>query len=72
MDIIYEGFGFMLSFGDLAWVPFLYSLQGRYILEHPLSMPWYCLVGISLLNGRFICYVVSHKLINPSKVGGYC
>ena len=51
MDIIYEGFGFMLSFGDLAWVPFLYTLQGRFLLEHPETMCWYCLAGLSLLNG---------------------
>lgn len=56
MDIIYEGFGFMLSFGDLAWVPFLYCLQGRYLLEHPNPMPWYCLASIALLN--FIGYYI--------------
>ena len=27
MDITTDGFGFMLSFGDLCWVPFTYSLQ---------------------------------------------
>ena len=27
MDITTDGFGFMLSFGDLAWVPFTYSVQ---------------------------------------------
>lgn len=27
MDITTDGFGFMLAFGDLAWVPFTYSLQ---------------------------------------------
>jgi protein-S-isoprenylcysteine O-methyltransferase Ste14 len=31
MDIITDGFGWMLSFGDLAWVPALYSLQARYL-----------------------------------------
>jgi Ergosterol biosynthesis ERG4/ERG24 family len=31
MDIIQDGFGFMLVFGDLAWVPCLYSLQSRYL-----------------------------------------
>ncbi len=29
MDITTDGFGFMLAFGDLAWVPFTYSLQVR-------------------------------------------
>jgi Ergosterol biosynthesis ERG4/ERG24 family len=31
MDITTDGFGFMLSIGDLAWVPFVYSLQARYL-----------------------------------------
>lgn len=32
MDITTDGFGFMLAFGDLAWVPFTYSLQARYLV----------------------------------------
>lgn len=56
MDIIYEGFGFMLSFGDLAWVPFLYCLQGRYLLENPRPIPYYCLFGIVFLN--FVGYFI--------------
>ena len=27
MDITTDGFGYMLAFGDLAWVPFIYSFQ---------------------------------------------
>ena len=34
MDITTDGFGFMLAFGDLAWVPFTYSLQARYLADH--------------------------------------
>ena len=36
MDVTTDGFGFMLAFGDLVWVPFTYSLQARYILERPI------------------------------------
>jgi delta14-sterol reductase len=32
MDIISDGFGFMLAVGDLLWVPFVYSLQARYLV----------------------------------------
>ncbi|GJE91755.1 ERG4/ERG24 ergosterol biosynthesis protein [Phanerochaete sordida] len=32
MDITTDGFGFMLAIGDLAWVPFVYSLQARYLV----------------------------------------
>lgn len=35
MDIRTEGFGWMLTYGDLAWVPFAYSLQARYLVDHP-------------------------------------
>jgi Delta14-sterol reductase len=34
MDITSDGFGFMLAFGDLAWVPFTYSLQAKYLVDH--------------------------------------
>lgn len=35
MDITTDGFGFMLAFGDLAWVPFVYCAQARYLADHP-------------------------------------
>jgi hypothetical protein len=33
MDIVMDGFGFMLAFGDLAWVPAMYSLQPRFLAD---------------------------------------
>ena len=50
MDIVHDGFGFMLAFGDLAWVPFTYSLQARYLVDHPTDLHWSAAVGIFLLN----------------------
>ena len=50
MDIVHDGFGFMLAFGDLAWVPFTYSLQARYLVDHPTHLTWYTAVGIVVLN----------------------
>ncbi|XP_065737715.1 delta(14)-sterol reductase TM7SF2 isoform X2 [Phocoena phocoena] len=61
MDIIHDGFGFMLAFGDLAWVPFTYSLQAQFLLYHPepLGLPLasvICLINdletISTATGR--------------------
>jgi len=37
MDITTDGFGFMLAFGDLAWVPGTYALQARYLAPRPLG-----------------------------------
>jgi len=35
MDITTDGFGLMLCFGDLAWLPFTYSLQAAYLSQSP-------------------------------------
>lgn len=40
MDIIHDGFGFMLAFGDLVWVPFIYSFQAFYLVTHPHEVSW--------------------------------
>ena len=50
MDVTTDGFGFMLAFGDLVWVPFTYSLQARYILEHPKALEGWFLVLILLIK----------------------
>jgi hypothetical protein len=50
MDIIQDGFGFMLAFGDLAWVPFMYSLQARFFGETGVSTTTAWALG-SLLAG---------------------
>jgi protein-S-isoprenylcysteine O-methyltransferase Ste14 len=50
MDIVHDGFGFMLAFGDLAWVPFTYSLQARYLVDYPTQLHWGAIVAIVVLN----------------------
>lgn len=56
MDIVTDGFGFMLAFGDLAWVPFVYSLQARYLSVHPVMLgPFYLvLIAAVQLTGYYI------------------
>ena len=50
MDITTDGFGFMLVFGDMSWVLFLYSLQARYLVDHDPNLSIYTLVIIPLIN----------------------
>ncbi|KAJ1303034.1 hypothetical protein OPQ81_011235 [Rhizoctonia solani] len=38
MDITTDGFGFMLSFGSIAWVPLTYSLQARYLAFNHIEL----------------------------------
>lgn len=52
MDITHDGFGFMLAFGDLAWVPFTYSLQAQFLLHHPQPLGLPMASVICLINGR--------------------
>ncbi|KAK9435902.1 delta(14)-sterol reductase [Metarhizium brunneum] len=51
MDITTDGFGMMLAFGDLVWVPFVYSMQTRYLSVHPLSLGPAGLAGTLSLIG---------------------
>ncbi|KAH7927577.1 ERG4/ERG24 ergosterol biosynthesis protein [Leucogyrophana mollusca] len=50
MDITTDGFGFMLAVGDLTWVPFVYSLQARYLVFKPMELGALCATGILALN----------------------
>mmetsp|Transcript_23092 Transcript_23092/g.66296 ORF Transcript_23092/g.66296 Transcript_23092/m.66296 type:complete len:160 (+) Transcript_23092:1-480(+) len=43
----------MLVFGDLAWVPFTYSLPAKYLVEHDPHLPTLtitCILGLYLLG----------------------
>ncbi|MCJ1432081.1 erg24, C-14 sterol reductase [Xylographa pallens] len=51
MDITTDGFGFMLAFGDLAWLPFIYSLQARYLAVYPVHLGVFGILGILAVQG---------------------
>ena len=46
MDITTDGFGFMLAFGDLVWLPFIYSLQARYLAVYPVNLGILGIAGV--------------------------
>ena len=50
LDITTEGFGYMLAFGDLTWVPFVFSLQTRFLFLHPQHSASFSLLIIVLAN----------------------
>ncbi|KAJ2005291.1 erg24, C-14 sterol reductase [Coemansia thaxteri] len=62
MDITTDGFGWMLSFGDLTWVPAMYSLQARYLAFHPVhhSTTTTALIAILAL-GSFLVFRLSNN-----------
>eukprot|EP01112_Ceratiomyxa_fruticulosa_P021891 TRINITY_DN785_c0_g1_i1.p1 TRINITY_DN785_c0_g1~~TRINITY_DN785_c0_g1_i1.p1 ORF type:complete len:465 (-),score=71.62 TRINITY_DN785_c0_g1_i1:121-1515(-) len=69
MDIITEKFGFMLVFGDLAWVPFTYCFQAYYLLKHtingqPIQISFYYIafiLALKALGFYFFRWVNSQK-----------
>lgn len=50
MDITTDGFGYMLAFGDLSWVPFVYSFQARYLVDHDPNLSPTMLLLIVILH----------------------
>lgn len=51
IDIVQEGFGALLAFGYMAFMPFTYSLTTRYLVLNPTSVPSYVLLLSFFLHG---------------------
>ena len=51
IDITNDGFGFMLAFGDLVWLPFIYSIQCRYLAVYPVNLGLVGLGGVLAVQG---------------------
>jgi protein-S-isoprenylcysteine O-methyltransferase Ste14 len=49
-DVKHENFGWMLCWGSLVWVPFTYTVQAFYLVEHAHDLPWWGTAAIVLLN----------------------
>ncbi|CAJ2505943.1 Uu.00g000730.m01.CDS01 [Anthostomella pinea] len=64
IDITTGGFGYMLSFGDLVWVPFLYSTQCRYLSVYPVHLGW---AGIATVSAVFALGLYIFKAANAQK-----
>lgn len=64
MDITQDGFGFMLAFGDLVWVPFIYSFQAFYLVHHPNEVSW---PVASLIIAVKLCGYVIFRCANSQK-----
>lgn len=59
IDIHHDHFGWMLAWGDLVWLPFMYTLQGFYLVFNPveLSTPYAIFVLLFGLSG----YAIFHS-----------
>ena len=50
MDIKHENFGWMLCWGDTVWVPYTYTVQAMYLVDHIHDLPRWLTVGIVAMN----------------------
>jgi Ergosterol biosynthesis ERG4/ERG24 family len=49
-DVRHENFGWMLCWGDLVWVPFIFSLQAHYLVLRPDHLSGWEAAGTSVVN----------------------
>jgi len=65
MDIVSDGFGWMLSFGDLVWVPMVYSLQARYLVDYPVHLePYMVVLSVVMYLAGFVIFRGANKQKN--------
>ena len=63
MDIAHDHFGFYLAWGDLVWLPFMYTIQSFYLSVNPVHLPFWALLMVSFLalGGYAIFRSVNHQ-----------
>ena len=49
-DIRHERFGWMLCWGNLVWVPFMFTIQAQYLVHHPHDLPPWATAALVALN----------------------
>ena len=70
MDITTDGFGFMLSVGDLTWVTFTYGLQTRYLAYFPKDLGWFWTAAVLGVNAvGYYIFRVSNEEKNAFRNG---
>jgi len=53
IDICHDHFGWYLAWGDRLWLPFMYTLQGAYLMNNPVNLGFLrftCILMLGLLG----------------------
>jgi len=53
IDICHDHYGWYLGWGDPVWLPWMYTLQGLFLVTHPVQLPWWqfgLVLGMGLLG----------------------
>ncbi|XP_028916960.1 7-dehydrocholesterol reductase isoform X2 [Ornithorhynchus anatinus] len=74
IDICHDHFGWYLGWGDCVWLPYLYTLQGLYLVYNPIQLSVPHAMGVLLLGlvGYFIFRVTNHQKDLFRRTDGNC
>lgn len=62
IDVHHDHFGWMLGWGDCVWLPYMYTLQGLFLVFHPVQLsPQYAFFVLSLGLFGFWLFVSSNN-----------
>lgn len=74
IDICHDHFGWYLGWGDCVWLPYLYTLQGLYLVYNPVQLSTASSIGILILGltGYYIFRMTNHQKDLFRKTDGNC
>ncbi|XP_015194019.1 7-dehydrocholesterol reductase isoform X2 [Lepisosteus oculatus] len=74
IDICHDHFGWYLGWGDCVWLPFLYTLQGLYLVYHPVQLSTANSVGVLFLGlvGYYVFRMTNHQKDLFRRTDGNC
>ncbi|KAM9302403.1 7-dehydrocholesterol reductase [Gastrophryne carolinensis] len=74
IDICHDHFGWYLGWGDCVWLPYLYTLQGLYLVYNPVQLSTTAAVGVLLLGliGYYIFRMTNHQKDLFRRTNGNC
>lgn len=50
IDICHDHYGWYLGWGDPVWLPWMYTLQGLYLVTHPVQLSHFELAAVVVLG----------------------
>eukprot|EP00064_Thunnus_orientalis_P012152 superscaffoldBa00001826_g12186 len=74
IDICHDHFGWYLGWGDCVWLPYLYTLQGLYLVYHPVQLSNIHALAVLLLGliGYYIFRSTNHQKDLFRRTEGSC
>jgi 7-dehydrocholesterol reductase len=74
IDMQHDRFGFYLAWGGIVWIPFVYTLQAAYLVEHPVELSPVAVGGILTLGAAgYVMFLSANRQRDRfRRTGGRC